>query len=353
MKFFRALFFSLLFLGLTSPMARASDTKPPLLVDWNLIHRQVGISDSDAILAVKFILNDESPIELPRLLLRSKTTSQITEFANVTLLASSGNLYSYEAKSVIKKGQAPRSWEWILYPLRDVLGNQNSKFGPGDAWPAEVLVTDLVYTNLIANCERSLPQLNSTIERILTLEKDYPTYKEEVELIRFKYQIPATILTSEYCLTPKGQENNFYLVMDAISVLSEKIAQLEEKRLAKEQEVASVKKKSELLENARELLSLSQKLENQLKSDEVTRWLKPLQTKIQQYIRDLSDFTAVNLGLFEGRIFTLNAEFLKLEESARTPISSKSRTITCVKGKAIKRVTGTNPKCPSGYKVKR
>jgi hypothetical protein len=33
--------------------------------------------------------------------------------------------------------------------------------------------------------------------------------------------------------------------------------------------------------------------------------------------------------------------------------SSKKKTITCVKnGKTIK-VTGTNPKCPTGYKIKK
>jgi hypothetical protein len=29
------------------------------------------------------------------------------------------------------------------------------------------------------------------------------------------------------------------------------------------------------------------------------------------------------------------------------------KTITCVKGKKAKKVSGTNPKCPKGYKVKR
>jgi hypothetical protein len=28
------------------------------------------------------------------------------------------------------------------------------------------------------------------------------------------------------------------------------------------------------------------------------------------------------------------------------------KTITCVKGKTLKKVTGANPKCPSGYKKK-
>jgi len=31
----------------------------------------------------------------------------------------------------------------------------------------------------------------------------------------------------------------------------------------------------------------------------------------------------------------------------------KKSTITCTKGKITKKVTALNPKCPSGYKVKR
>jgi hypothetical protein len=32
--------------------------------------------------------------------------------------------------------------------------------------------------------------------------------------------------------------------------------------------------------------------------------------------------------------------------------SSAKTTITCVKGKTTKKVTGVSPKCPSGYKKK-
>jgi hypothetical protein len=34
------------------------------------------------------------------------------------------------------------------------------------------------------------------------------------------------------------------------------------------------------------------------------------------------------------------------------PVGTK-KTIVCVKGKTIKKVSGTNPKCPKGYKVKK
>jgi len=40
----------------------------------------------------------------------------------------------------------------------------------------------------------------------------------------------------------------------------------------------------------------------------------------------------------------------KIQESNNANLSSK--TITCIKGKLIKKITGINPKCPSGYKIK-
>jgi hypothetical protein len=30
-----------------------------------------------------------------------------------------------------------------------------------------------------------------------------------------------------------------------------------------------------------------------------------------------------------------------------------NKTITCVKGKSTKKISGTNPKCPKGYKLKK
>ena len=41
------------------------------------------------------------------------------------------------------------------------------------------------------------------------------------------------------------------------------------------------------------------------------------------------------------------------EAEAKATAASKRTTITCEKGKLTKRVTGINPKCPRGFKVKR
>jgi hypothetical protein len=38
--------------------------------------------------------------------------------------------------------------------------------------------------------------------------------------------------------------------------------------------------------------------------------------------------------------------------TAAKPVAAKKTSITCVKGKTIKKVTAVNPKCPSGYRKK-
>jgi hypothetical protein len=39
--------------------------------------------------------------------------------------------------------------------------------------------------------------------------------------------------------------------------------------------------------------------------------------------------------------------------TVKPPVAQVKKTITCVKGKLIKKVTAVNPKCPAGYKVKK
>ena len=48
-------------------------------------------------------------------------------------------------------------------------------------------------------------------------------------------------------------------------------------------------------------------------------------------------------------------EAAKILADAKAKVNSltKKTSITCIKGKLIKKVTGINPKCPTGYKVKR
>ncbi len=38
---------------------------------------------------------------------------------------------------------------------------------------------------------------------------------------------------------------------------------------------------------------------------------------------------------------------------AAEKVAPKKKTITCIKGKTTKKVSGVNPKCPSGFKIKK
>jgi hypothetical protein len=53
--------------------------------------------------------------------------------------------------------------------------------------------------------------------------------------------------------------------------------------------------------------------------------------------------------------FTFSSPTVKVkltQEPSKIVASKNASTITCVKGKITKKVTGVNPKCPTGYKKK-
>jgi hypothetical protein len=50
--------------------------------------------------------------------------------------------------------------------------------------------------------------------------------------------------------------------------------------------------------------------------------------------------------------FTFSSPTLKVKLTQEKAASKKKVTISCVKGKITKKVSGVSPKCPSGYKVK-
>ena len=70
---------------------------------------------------------------------------------------------------------------------------------------------------------------------------------------------------------------------------------------------------------------------------------------------DLLEINFLKVGKCEFRVSQEGDEdFLSAEDvSGSFVIQGAKSTITCVKGKLTKKVTSANPKCPSGYKVKK
>jgi hypothetical protein len=68
--------------------------------------------------------------------------------------------------------------------------------------------------------------------------------------------------------------------------------------------------------------------------------------------------------MIKARNYILKRALLTWKEAAASPsptptptvvnpaTTAKKTTITCIKGKITKKVTGVNPKCPIGYKKK-
>lgn len=53
-----------------------------------------------------------------------------------------------------------------------------------------------------------------------------------------------------------------------------------------------------------------------------------------------------------GSASTRSTEIQSLPNVATSKVKAQTKTIQCIKGKVVKKVSGVNPKCPTGYKVK-
>jgi len=71
-------------------------------------------------------------------------------------------------------------------------------------------------------------------------------------------------------------------------------------------------------------------------------------------LNQTSSATTQTAGTSDGKKESPAPEAREVKEvaAAKPPAAAKKITITCTKGKLIKKLSGTNPKCPVGYKKK-
>jgi hypothetical protein len=263
------------------PLALATDTSAPLLVDWTLQTTNADISNSSKTVSVKFILSDDSKINEPKLLVKSLETTQLSSFAIVKEVAKSGKLVSFEASATLNVGQSPREWEWVLYPLSDELGNTNNSFGPGGVWPAKFQVFDRTYTfssyNLVRNCLSALRLFNMKFSSFLKIQKIYPN-DVRLSVIKLKFALPENLIDEKLC------ESDTQKIYTSYGI------------------------------DASEALGIA----------------------LSPFFQEM-DIKAVEAA----------------RAASEKAVALRKSTITCVKGKLIKKVTAVKPKCPAGFKVKK
>jgi hypothetical protein len=295
----------------STPYAQAADTVSPQLVDWTLQDISVDISMGDGKATVKFILSDESEIAVPNLLLKSLDTTQMTPFATVKEITRSGKLVSYEATAIIKMGQAPKSWQWVLYPLRDNLGNSSASFGPESKWVSLISVTDANYTREklagLQTCQRIIIGFNKMIERVDFIEKKFPGYAD-IEIARLKYSISKTKLEDNFCETQDYSTGNRSRLEDKYGIgVQIQMGEVLDVVMAKGQE-------------AKDIADAQAAKEQEAKDAQTVR---------ENQAKIAADSLAIK-----------NAQ------------QKSKKTILCFKGKLTKKVTAVKPVCPKGYKQK-
>ncbi|CAN2192922.1 hypothetical protein MCEMKE14_00570 [Candidatus Nanopelagicaceae bacterium] len=310
-----------------APNALAGDTASPQLVDFSIDYLGVkDISKSDASFVVRFILSDDSEIETPNLLLKSLTTTQTTPFATVKELSRSGKLVSYEATAIIKVGQSPRIWEWVLYPLRDLLGNTNSLFGPGVSWKRQVHVLDENYNYDVAFCEGTAKELNEEVQKFLNFEVLHPG-EPELAVARLKSKFPIEKVLGEVVCSKNAKtvEGQLWGNLSELQSIHDMAVYNFEQRILSER----------VAKEEAEYYAALEKAEADWKA-------KEKQAALDKILADVKVRSEVEA----------KAEAARILAAAKVAAAKKKTTITCAKGKLTKKVTAVKPVCPKGYKKK-
>ena len=312
-RLFLTLVTAIVFLASSMPTSLAADTAPPQLVDWALTLNKADISKTDATVTVRFILSDDSEIASPNLLLKSLSTTQMTSFATVKELSRSGKLVSFEASAIIKFGQSPKVWEWVLYPLRDALGNSSTSFGPGGTWRTQISVIDASFTDEVLKCEGLVKNWNKEVERFQSFEARYRG-AQEFAIVRLGFRIPIELLRSEDCNS--AAFNQKYTRND--STLN-------------------------LIPLWGDLANISANTANVVSQ----------RVQDESLAKQSADKAAAELKAKQEAEAKAAAELKAKQDADVRAAATKKTTITCTKSKLIKKVTAIKPKCPSGYKVKK
>lgn len=284
-----------------NPPAFAADTSAPVLVDWKLIDLKTDISNGDGILRIQFSVSDESDISEPLSNVGSVTTTQQTGFAFPKLVSKVGNISTYTAEATVKFGQAPGVWRWLFFPMRDVYGNSSQGFGPGGNWPINVWVYDKDFTEA--------KRLAAEAETVKVAEET------KIETIKsnllISYSLKLATLKSI-----KDQASKWFVQYPSVFTAN-----------------------PELKVNL--MRAINYKI---LES--------PTQTDIDELdILVGGDVNRWGLLTAKTQAEALIAKQINLDiKSAKE--SAKVRSITCIKGKLVKKVTAANPVCPKGYKKK-
>ena len=300
-----------------APSAFAADTQAPVLVDWKLIDLKTDISNGDGKLRVEYSISDDSRVEDPLSSLSSLSTTQQSGFAFPTLISKVGNVSTYRAEATISFGKAPGLWRWLLFPLRDNLGNSANGFGPGGSWPVEVWVYDKDFTE-----EKRLAAKAIADKAAADAKAIADKAAADAKAIADKAAADAKAIADKAAADANRREQT-------ISVTPFRTGSVPLSSIGLPTKVNSTSNLSVFAYNSTNNVCV---FENGM-------------------IRTKTSGRCVIAFSQEGNSEFKPASNLILDFVITA--SNKKTTITCLKGKLTKKVTAVEPKCPAGYKAKK
>jgi hypothetical protein len=107
------------------------------------------------------------------------------------------------------------------------------------------------------------------------------------------------------------------------------------------------------LEASQAAAELKAKQEAELKAKQEAELKAAAELKAKQEAEEAAVKAATELKAKLEAEAIAAAELKAKQEADAKAAASKKSTVICVKGKVVKRITGTKPKCPSGFKLKK
>lgn len=336
--------------------ANTIDTSPPQIIDWQLVPQSsMDNRFNSVIFQAKFILSDDSVIQSPKLRLKNFKTGNLTEVANVVAINSSGKLTEFSANATVSIGSPGGIWAWQIDSLRDAVGNQYIGSLIDSKWKSEVTVLNCEYTPYDSQVEilqKRVVLLNQQIKDTLNNLKNFAVkYPENTELNLLLLRAPSEI-SIQFKPKPANCDLAF---LPGMPILDSNLVnfQDQESKIAsftvqantflvglKAQELSSVSVVTFIIK-LKNLIHELRLLIPKIKSPSDIKEAKGLLSVAEQYLTEIPSKPAL------ANQSTINNLQIKYDKLSSKTI--KSVSINCIKGKLIKVVKGSNPKCPSGY----
>ena len=318
----------------------ASDIAPPKVTSWKLLNMVGDITSSSAKFQAELTVEDESEFDDPYLQLLPTNSTQFSDFASLEVISQTAKSKTYRATIVIPITAITGIWKWSIRPLSD--RNRNSTIG------SSVFASSVDFSN------------NSSVEVVSATS----IAKAAAEL-KAKQEADAKAVADKAAADAKAVADKAAADAKAIADKAAADAKAIADKAAADKAAADAKAAAEA--NRKEQLISANPLRTgvvPLSSSGLPIQVKSTSSLSVFAYNSTNEVCVYENGMIKtktsGRCVIAFSQEGNFEFKPATNLildftisaATKKTTITCIKGKLVKKVTAVKPVCPAGYKKK-